>query len=176
MFAVDELLLRKVGPDSVLDGFDCGNGSIQAEIKDGYYLSLLKQAYAYEICIADRVIGHYRLSIAQFDFENGYNVEAVGNRYSAIKIDYLAIDRQYQRRGNGTAVLAYIAKRASKYSLLLPLRFLVLDALQEKIPWYLEKGFKLYDDTAPGKNAETVFMYMDLCDTNKLQEYCDSLV
>ena len=117
MFVVDRLLIKRVQAEPDLEGFNCGNGSINKKIRDGYYLSLLKQAYAYEICIEDAVIGHYRVSIATFDYEDeDYNVDSVENKYSAVKVDYLAIDLKYQNRGNGTAVLEYITKWANKYS------------------------------------------------------------
>lgn len=177
MFVVDRLLIKRVQAEPDLEGFNCGNGSINKKIRDGYYLSLLKQAYAYEICIEDAVIGHYRVSIATFDYEDeDYNVDSVENKYSAVKVDYLAIDLKSQNRGNGTAVLEYITKWANKYSTSIPIRFLALDALREKVSWYQNRGFKVYEDAELNRNTETVAMYMDFCDAETLKAYCDSLL
>lgn len=172
---MDKLFIKRVQSEPVLDEFNCGNGSINGQIRDGYYISLLKQAYAYEVCIGKQVIGYYRISITPLIYEDeSYYIESVGNGYSAIKLDYLAIDREYQDRGNGTAVLKYITKQTEKYSESLPIRFLTLDALREKVSWYEKRGFKLYNEQDLVESSETIAMYMDFCDIYKVKDYSDS--
>ena len=174
VFTVDKLLIKRVQSEPVLDGFNCGNGSINHAIRDGYYISLLKQAYAYEICIGEDVIGHYRIRIVQISYDDDYHISSAENGYSAVKLDYLAIDKKFQNCGAGTTVLKYIAGRVEQFSTILPIRFFTLDALREKVSWYQKRGFQLYSENNLTVNSETVAMYMDFCDRKKVEEYCNS--
>lgn len=175
MFTVNRLFVRPIREDFNLDGFNCENGSITLKIKEGYYASLLKQAYAYEICIEDIVIGYYSLSIESFTYEDEYSVSPEATGYAAIRLNYLAIDKNYQYQGLGTKVLSYITQQVNKYSKVLPVRFLSLDALRDKVEWYSSRGFQFYDERELGGKSDTVAMYMDFCDIHQVKNYCKSL-
>lgn len=171
---MSKLMIKRVDADPNLDRFDCGNGSLNNKIKDGYYTTLLKQGYAYEICLNGIVIGYYMLRLVSLDYESDYLANVSDSCFSAIKLEYLAIDRSYQRMGNGTAVLKYIVQLAKEYSERLPIRFLSLDALTEKIEWYVKRGFQLYTPINLAQSRNTVPMYMDFCDANAVKLYCNS--
>lgn len=168
------LFIRKLKEDPDMKQFDCGNASINDKIRDGYYSTLLKEGYAYEICLDGTTIGHYMLRIVPLEYSSDYAIGDERTCFSAVKLEYLAIDRCYQRAGNGTAVLKYIVNAAKKYSEQLPIRFLSLDALSEKTDWYINRGFQLYNPDDQGGEDHTVQMYMDFCDMDAVKTYCDS--
>lgn len=173
---MNELFIRRLKADPAMNHFDCGNGSINDKIKDGYYTTLLKHGYAYEICLNDMVIGHYMFRIVPLLYDSDYKIGSEIPCYSAIKLEYLAIDQKYQRAGNGTKVLKYIIHMAKQYSEQMPIRFLSIDALTEKVEWYIECGFQMYGQDNRGSESITVPMFMDFCDMDTVMEYCQSFV
>lgn len=155
--------------------FNCENDSIRSKIEWGYYATVLKRGYAYEICLEDKVIGHYMLMVSPLELDDGYFAGPVSTGYAAIKIDYLAIDALYQRNGHGTSVLKYITQLASKFSKELPIRFLSLDALRGKAKWYFDRGFEYYNKEDLKSGSDTISMYMDFQDRKAVEKYCASL-
>ena len=47
--------------DKEVIGFKCANPSIEQQIRDFYFITLLKQAYGHQIIIDGRAIGYYML-------------------------------------------------------------------------------------------------------------------
>lgn len=169
-----KLFIRRLQADPNMDRFDCGNRSINDKIKNGYYATLLKEGYAYEVCLSGVVIGHYMVTIVPLQYHSDYTIGEGKNSFTAIKLEYLAIDRLYQHFGNGTQVLKYIIQEAKEYSEKIPIRFLSIDALAEKVDWYIDRGFQLYNPDDRNHAAITVPMYVDFCDMIAVEAYCDS--
>lgn len=93
------------------------------------------------------------------DEANDYYV--TDHEYAALEISYIAIDRRVQGNGIGTRVLARLISDAEKLSKILPIRFLVLDALDDKVQWYLDAGFTTYPKREDLRYADTVPMRID---------------
>ena len=107
------------------------------------------------------------------DEANDYYV--TDHEYAALEISYIAIDRRVQGNGIGTRVLTRLISDAEKLSKILPIRFLVLDALDDKVQWYLDAGFTTYPKREDLRYTDTVPMRIDLIDTTLAEKYVGSL-
>ncbi len=89
--------------DCDVTSFKCGNDSIEQQIKDSYYITLLKQAYGYKILIDGKIVGYYMLYFKEIELEligdiMGEDYESnMSQSYTAMHIRYLAIDSRVQR-------------------------------------------------------------------------------
>lgn len=165
--------------DKEVIGFKCANPSIEQQIRDSYFITLLKQAYGHQIMIDNKVIGYYMLYFKgiQLDEINkimGEEYESnMTNYYMVIHIRYMAIDVRLQHNGIGTRVLQGIVAEILKLSKIYPIRIITIDALSEYHEWYKTIGFKDF----PGKkfNGITYPMFMDCMskeEIEKLEGFC----
>ena len=166
--------------DKEVTGFKCANPSIELEIKDSYFITLLKQAYGHKIMIDDIVIGYYMLyfkgiKLAEINEIMGEEFESnMSDYYMAMHIRYLAIDERLQHQGIGTRVLKGIIAEILRLSKVYPIRIITIDALSEYYEWYKSIGFK----DIPGRNLDgiTYPMFMDCMsktELEKLLEFCN---
>lgn len=152
----------------------CGIASIDDRIKDAYSKTICKQGLAYNIYVDGYLIGNCMIKLVVLrDEANDYYV--TDHEYAALEISYIAIDRRVQGNGIGTRVLARLISDAEKLSKILPIRFLVLDALDDKVQWYLDAGFTTYPKREDLRYADTVPMRIDLIDTTLAEKYVGSL-
>lgn len=92
-------------------------------------------------------------------------------RYGAVEINYIAVDEKMQHQGIGQIALDSIVSYVRHYCKFFPVRYIVLDALKEKVKWYEDNGFfKIGHELA---DCPTVKMLMDLCDHEKLEQYIE---
>lgn len=137
--------------DKEVDGFECNNSSIEEQVRDSYFITLLKQAYGHQIIIDGQIVGYYM----------------------AMHIRYLAIDKRVQHRGIGTIVLRGILAEIIELSKKYPIRIITIDALTEYYDWYKNIGFK--DIHGCESDGIVHQMYID-CMTKKetecLEEFC----
>lgn len=159
--------------------FNCANQSIEQQIRDSYFITLLKQAYGHKIIIDDKVVGYYMLYFkgVQLDDINsimGEEFESnMADYYMAMHIRYLAIDKKFQNKGIGTVVLRGIIAEILKLSQIYPIRIITIDALGEYYEWYKKIGFR--DIPGIENNGITYPMFMDCMskeEARKLKEFC----
>lgn len=151
----------------------CGNRSIDELISRSYGLTLFKQAIAYKILVDNQMVGSCMLKLVWLRDEDVDYYEATCD-FAALEISYIAIDKRIQRQGIGSRVLEILIRYAREISQKVPVRFLVLDAFEDKKPWYTKFGFKEYnkkmeDPRYPG----TIPMRMDLIDLKSAERYCE---
>ena len=166
--------------DKEVEKFDCNNSSIEEQVKDSYFITLLKQAYGHQLIIDGQTVGYYMLyfkSIKPNDIENIMQEQYESNMvdyYMAMHIRYLAIDKNRQHKGIGTKVLQGILAEIMNLSKKYPIRIVTIDALEQYYKWYKNIGFR----DIPGCESDGIVhrMYMD-CMTEKenecLKEFCD---
>lgn len=151
--------------DREIIGFKCANPSIEIQVRDSYFITLLKQAYGHKIMIGDRVVGYYMLYFKgiQLDEVNRIMEEeyqsGMADYYMTMHIRYLAIDERLQHKGIGTRVLQGIIVEILKLSKIYPIRLITIDALSEYHEWYKAIGFK--DIPGRGFDGNTYPMFMD---------------
>ena len=88
-----------------------------------------------------------------------YQIDDFGEFLPSLYINYLAIGTKYQKNKIGTKTLEKIINEARQWTDFLPIRFITLNAVPEKVDWYKKIGFK-----EMGKNIDAVntYMYIDL--------------
>lgn len=177
------LQIRPIRRDSETDVFDCGNPSIEGRIRGSYFASLLQEGYGYEITVNEQLVGYYMIALTVL---NGKNIPQENEdvysgvyqcqRYAAVEITYLAIDKRYQKHKIGTNVLKIIIKNIRSWCDRMPIRYIMIDALKEKEKWYADRGFFAVNNASPDAgNGATVKMLIDcLCHEEELRQYMES--
>ena len=178
---------KRVTQSCETDMFDCGNGSIEARIKGMYYASLLREGYGYAIISRidnkETVIGYYFLRLTTMvgpndEMNEDYRSEIYGYEnpfhYAVIEISFLAVRKDRQGEKIGTTVLAQIIKFIMHQAKTLPIRFIVIDALKEKVDWYTDIGFIPIGTYEGGK--PTIKMYMDCVERGVLEQYVNGRI
>lgn len=166
--------------DREVTEFNCANPSIEQQIKDSYFITLLKQAYGHQIVINDAVIGYYMLYFKGIQLEDINKImeedytSNMADYYMAMHIRYLAITECLQHQGIGTRVLKGIIAEILRLSKIYPIRIITIDALSEYYEWYKNIGFR----DIPGRETDgnTYPMFMDCMskiELGKLVEFCN---
>lgn len=161
-----ELQFTPICSPDELHGFDCGNASINALVEKSYPQQLTKQARTYRVLYRGCRVGFYSVSIATVTSENEPSALAdyyEGNEphFGAVKLDFIAIEKSFQRYGLGKKLLEHVAGQVRELSRNWPVRILYLDALSDKVDWYKTNGFQLFAEDQSGAGY-TVPMYLDL--------------
>lgn len=173
------LTFRKISNDIPGD-FSCGNHSIDEKLHEhAYFQQILRQSYTYQIEVDDKVVGYYMLQFFPLDLaacpdyvSEIYDTENVV--YYAIKLEIIAIDERLQGNRLGTLVLQKkILPDALEFSKKYPIRFIVIDALQERCHWYESIGFQSISNES--ESQPTVLMFMDLVDQEEICLYIEGL-
>lgn len=85
-----------------------------------------------------------------------------------LTIDFLAIRKEMQHRGIGTAVLRKILSEAIELSKKWPIRLVYIDAFSDKVDWYEKVGFeRLYNWDSPDKFGLIPMFYELLTEEEK---------
>ena len=182
----EKFFIQRVTKDCEAKPFQCGNGSIENRIKGMYYASILREGAGYEI-ISNRdgiktTIGYYLIRIQLLDNPDSEQAEDFhseaynqGTRfhYGAVEISFLAIQKNRQGEGIGTTVLASIIKGIMQQSDL-PIRFILIEALKEKLDWYVQNGFMPIESEKNGR--PTIRMYMDCIEDGILEQYIEGVI
>ena len=132
----------KVG-EKVVQCFDCGDYDLNNLILESHYANAFKQIYVLTCKLNNIDIGYLGFSISSIkhhEINDGY----YDNQYDAgvVYLNFIAIDIQNQHRGYGQELLKYFINKIKKMSKGMPIRFLLLDSLPEKVDWYKKIGFK----------------------------------
>jgi len=96
------------------------------------------------------------------------SAELIVDSYPAVKIGRLATAKDWQRRGIGRAVVAYIAKAALESGARFGVRLLIVEAKPESIAFYERCGFELTYETARERGRRNRTMFLDLQDLRTL--------
>ncbi len=112
-----KLVFQRVTKNVSEETFDCGVESINDYVRNSYYPSIAQHAYAYNISGNGKSLGYIQYLFRDVELE--YFPDEIAdvdpgvkeNTLSALHIRFLAIDRRYQNRHIGTAVLEVFIKK-----------------------------------------------------------------
>ncbi len=95
-----ELVIKKLNHDVPSHGFDCGNSSINRQIQESYFPTLLQYSYAYEVSLSGQVVGYYMIKFRTINLEKappeiGEFESSIVHDCSALHISYIAVDKKY---------------------------------------------------------------------------------
>lgn len=155
--------------------FDCGNPAINEYVEHSYAATLSQQCYAYKIVYKSHVVGYYMITLRDVALSycisdiSDYQESDFGEFLPSLYINYLAVGQKFQRNKIGTKTLEKIINETRKMTNVLPIRFITINAVPDKIEWYKKVGFN-----EMGKDIDNVnkYMYIDLIrDKQKLVDY-----
>lgn len=170
---MSELRMTIMAEELSNGSISCGVQSIDDRIKEAYSRTLCKQAVAYNVLVDDCLVGNCMVRLVWLcDETEEYYV--TDKEYIALEITYIAIDTRYQRKGIGSCVLKRLMLIAESFSKQLPIRFLIIDALDDKKQWYMNAGFKEYPKREDLRHIGTIPMRVDLIDKSKIDQYVNS--
>lgn len=172
---MSKLQLVVMDKDIPSGSISCGVKSIDDRIQDAYAKTLFKQALAYNILVDGRLIGNCMIKLVSLYDENADYY--VGHQeYIALEISYLAIDTRLQGNGFGTWVLKQLILQAREIANSLPVRFLLIDAFEDKESWYTSSGFRRYPKKEDLRYPGTMPMRIDFINTDLANKYMQSFV
>ena len=162
---MSKLSLRKIKNQSDINiDFTCGLSYIDEYIKNAYYPNICGHEYLYCCYENDEIVGYCSISIREV--EDKY-IERVSKDYysddtryfATFYIRYIAVDINKQNNKIGTKFLKMIILYMKNYIKSFPVRFIILEALKDKIDWYEKIGFQIIDKEEKNDNKK---MYYDL--------------
>lgn len=175
-----ELSFQKI--EKEIKSFDCGNDSINRQIKEAYFPHILKLAYTFQVSCKGKIVGYYmikflniRISDCPEPIESYYVSEF--DKCCVFHIGFLAVDKEFQKHGIGSAVLRTLIADAKRLSKQYPLLLITIDALKEKYEWYRQKGFRAFDERDQENNETTIRMYIDCVeDRDIISRYAEEIL
>ena len=177
-----KLDFERVTKDVRMQFFDCGVDSINEYVKDSYYPSIAQHAYAYKIVGNGRTLGYIQYLFREIELDcfpddiSDIDPGIKENTLSALHIRFIAIDKRYQKKCIGTAVLEAMIKRTEELADVWPIRLITIGARTELVGWYEKEGFKKMRKNTPGQDGVTVAMYYDCMKfANELTEYMQEI-
>ena len=162
--------LEKIKSDKDIKNIDCGVHSIQEMMKDAYYMTICKQAFAYNIIVNDKIVGNCLVRFRSFQDEEYYSNDM---EYCALDISYLAIDKKDQGKSYGSFALAALIKDALSLSNLCPIRCLTLQALPGLDTLYQKYGFQKCPAENDPRFPDSTPMIFDFIDPHEIEQYGD---
>lgn len=150
-----EINKLKIG-DIIDDNFDCGDPWFNDMIKKSYFASLCRQIYIYDIKCDDLLLGYLAFSVARIEesFPKPFERDKSYKYPGIINLEYIAIDKRFQKKGIGDKSLEYFICYIKNISKTIPIAFITLEPLPGRENWYKEKCFEFDEE----------IMYLDLKD------------
>ena len=162
--------------------FDCGNPTINGQIYESYYPTLLQHGYAYRVIVSGSVAAYYMIKLRTIKLENApeeiseYSSSLISD-CGAVHIKYIAVDTKYQNKKIGTYILKAIVMQVSKMCQQMPITIMTLDALTDKYKWYKNNGFNAFNEEELEKCETTIPMYMNcIADMDAVYAYSESMI
>lgn len=152
--------------------FNCGKSDIQRLMENAYSTTLNLQGRAYNVFDEGDVVAQFMLAIVVIE-DAEYESVPMGHNFACVKIEYLAVDEKKQHQGIGTTVLKYAIDQVRRSIRNLPIRFIFIESVQDKVEWYSKIGFCAMGDTVRIRKADeyTVPMCIDFIDKEALEAY-----
>ena len=142
--------------------FTCGVDYIDRNIKDSYYPYICRHEDVYFCKFNNEILGYSIISIREIcpnEIDLYAEYFADSKSFGVVYLNYIAIKETKQHNGYGTRFLCYMLKKIREHSKILPIRFITLEALKDKVQWYEDKGFKKLDSCYSNGNQR---MYLDI--------------
>lgn len=151
---------------------DCGKDDINNLIESAYIASIQKQGLAFNAFINEELVGQVMLTMTEVgDLDR--NSFPYDRGFPGIKIEYIAVSKEWQKQGIGSTLMDYTVKYIRKYSDVLPIRFVLLEAVEDKVRWYASLGFDMLASNLRWNTYDktTVPMFIDFMDPRLVKDY-----
>lgn len=153
-----------------LDSFDCGEADINDFLKnDALKGHELKTSRTHLFFYKEKVIGYVtirndslKLKAPEEKEEHKGLASKRYREFPAVKIARLGVDKALQQQGIGANIVKWgVGFTLEKIVPITGCRFITIDALPRKVPWYIKQGFKTNQHVDYSKR-DTISMRMDL--------------
>lgn len=168
---------EKMKSSTSFGDFNCGNPTINGLITQSVYPTILQHASAYKFSVDSYVLGYYMLKFRNIKLDicpeeiSEFNSSICKDCFS-VHINYLAVDLRYQRKGIGTQIIDSIKRSVFSLCEEWPIRLITIDAIKGKYKWYIQNGFKPFDENDLKDENPTIHMYYDcFINQEELNEY-----
>lgn len=157
--------------------FDCGNSSINSQIVQSYFPTLLQHCSTFECKIGKTTVGYFMFYFVTINFDNCPEVIAqyyttLITQICSLHIGYIAVTTEFQKKKIGTYILKYIIYKVMQYCKEMPISVITVDALKERFEWYRQNGFQAFDETKMQDCNPTILMYRScIVDSNLVNNY-----
>lgn len=152
--------------------FNCGKVDVQRLMENAYSTTLNLQGRAYNVFDNGDVVAQFMLTMLVVE-DVEYESLPMGHDFACVKIEYLAVDERKQRQGIGTKVLKYAIDQVRQSIRNLPIRFIFVESVQDKVEWYSTLGFCAMGNTVRISKPDeyTIPMCIDFIDKKALEEF-----
>ena len=158
--------------DAVFD-LDCGESDINNLIQSAYIATIQKQGLAFNAFVDDVLVAQIMLTMTII---RDPGRESIPNcDFPSVKIEYIAVASEWQHQGIGTLLMKAMVDYVRDLSGKLPIRFVYLESVQNKVGWYAEFGFSKLDEDLKIRYRDeyTVPMCIDFLDERAVDEYLE---
>jgi len=154
---------------------DCGESDINSLMESAYLASLQKQGFAFNAFVDNELVAQVMLTMTIILDPSRESLPDCG--FPSVKIEYIAVDRLWQHQGIGTVLMKSIVDYVREQSNRMPIRFIYLESVQDKVGWYSEFGFSELgkDLKTRYKDSYTVPMCIDFLDDKAVEEYLEEI-
>ena len=154
---------------------DCGEKDINDLMQSAYIATLQKQGLAFNAFVDNNLVAQIMLTMTIIQDPGRDSLPNCG--FPSVKIEYIAVDSVWQHQGIGTIVLKTIVDYVREQSNNLPIRFVYLESVEDKVAWYSEFGFSelAKDLKTRYQDGYTVPMCIDFLDEKAVEEYLEEI-
>ena len=154
---------------------DCGENDINNLIQSAYLATVQKQGLAFSAFIEDELVAQIMLTMTIIQDPGR---ESIPNcDFPSIKIEYIAVASDWQRQGIGTHLMKAMVDHIRNQSSKLPIRFVFLESVQNKVGWYSKIGFSELGKDLKIRHRDdyTIPMCIDFIDEEAVEEYLEEI-
>jgi GNAT superfamily N-acetyltransferase len=167
----NELEVRKLSEECNVSSFCCGYDAVDEFLqKEAMSFQNEKLGTTYLWYHRERLIGFATLIMSQLkknEMHKETRLEVGKEFYPAILIGQLGVQKEFQKLGIGSMICGWCLGKAHELSEQLGCRFLIVNAVENKIDWYKRRGFQLLPKQ--GNRREKV-MFLDIAPRFKREE------
>jgi len=176
-----EYIVRDIelGDIPSLRSFKCNNPSMENFLNQEAYKSHICGEGITKIVLKnEEIIAYYTLKCDALRIEDP-EMYTEPRYIPCVEISRLAVVSHWQRGQRdihlGTHLMGEIITFVrEEIASRVGCRFITLHALKDKVGWYQrEFDFNIWNEEKPNPDDETVFMYLDIIDNDRVQEYSE---
>ncbi|MEY8736444.1 GNAT family N-acetyltransferase [Lactobacillus sp. AN1001] len=139
--------------ENLSSDFDCDNEKINRFLKNDCQAHECERSLATFLMIdkeANRLAGFYSTSIGYLTSMLKDNDDMPGEKQrNYLNLAYFAIDREYQRKGIGSALIKEVFKSTLVVAYYIGIEMIFLESVDESIGFYEKVGFQLVKGVSP---------------------------
>lgn len=167
--------IAQIKKEDAILALDCGESDINNLVQSAYLATVQKQGLAFNAFVEDELVAQTMLTMTIIQDPGR---ESIPNcDFPSVKIEYIAVASEWQHQGIGTILMKAMVEYIRDLSGKLPIRFVYLESVQNKVGWYAEFGFSKLSEELKIRYTDdyTVPMCIDFMDEEAVEEYLEEI-